>query len=241
MPAVPHLLAIINLTALTKGVLPLHATAFSTASAAGSMGVLVAGWSKGGKTETLLACMSEGARYVGDEWVFLTPDGRMHGLPEPIRLWSWQLEQMPALLGARPARDRRRLAAWKNIARVAERTARSGLPGAGIVRRAARLQRAPKPALRRRLHGAAVAAPQAARRHLHERGQRRQRVAEHARLVVGPLFGEQSTDVAERPRLLLDELAAAQREPLEVHAVELAAEQRAQALVHDRLHKRADA
>ncbi len=137
MPAVPHLLAIINLTALTKGVLPLHATAFTTASAAGSIGVLVAGWSKGGKTETLLACMSEGARYVGDEWVFLTPDGRMHGLPEPIRLWSWQLEQMPALLGARPARDRRRLAAWKNIGRVAERTARSGLPGAGIVRRAA--------------------------------------------------------------------------------------------------------
>ncbi len=137
MPAVPHLLAVINLTALTKGVLPLHATAFTTGEGAESTGVLVAGWSKGGKTETLLACMSEGARYVGDEWVFLSPDGTMHGLPEPIRLWSWQLEQLPALLGARPARDRRRLAAWKNIARVADRTARSGLPGAGIVRRAA--------------------------------------------------------------------------------------------------------
>ncbi len=137
MPAVPHLLAIINLTALTKGVLPLHATAFTTGSGTATTGVLVAGWSKGGKTETLLACMSEGARYVGDEWVFLTPDGQMHGLPEPIRLWSWQLEQMPALLGARPARDRRRLATWKNIARLADRTAGSGLPGAGIVRRAA--------------------------------------------------------------------------------------------------------
>jgi hypothetical protein len=133
MPAVPHLLAVINLAALTKGVLPLHATAFTI----GSNGVLVTGWSKGGKTEALLACMEEGARYVGDEWVYLTPDGQMFGLPEPIRLWSWQFAQMPALLQARTSRERRRLALWKRLARAAESAARSRLPGSGLVRRGA--------------------------------------------------------------------------------------------------------
>ena len=80
----PHLVALVNVTALAKGVLPLHATAFT----AGSTGVLVVGWSKGGKTETLLGCMAAGAEYVGDEWVYLTDDGQMLGLPEPIRVWS---------------------------------------------------------------------------------------------------------------------------------------------------------
>ena len=133
VPAVPHLLALMNLVALTKGVLPLHATALR----AGSTGVLVTGWSKGGKTETLLACMSEGGHYIGDEWVYLTPDGQMHGLPEPIRLWAWQFEQMPQLLRDREQRDRRRLAVWKNLARAADTAASSGLPGAALVRRGA--------------------------------------------------------------------------------------------------------
>ena len=132
LSAVPHLIAMINLTALAKGVLPLHATAFTT----GSTGILVTGWSKGGKTEALLACMSKGADYVGDEWVYLTDDGRMLGLPEPIRLWSWQLDQMPALLRSRPAKERAKLTAWSGVAGFAARAARSRLPGTSLVRRA---------------------------------------------------------------------------------------------------------
>jgi hypothetical protein len=132
LPAVPHLLAIINLTALAKGVLPLHATAFTS----GSTGVLVTGWSKGGKTEALLGCMSDGADYVGDEWVYLTDDGRMLGLPEPVRVWDWQLAQLPHLLEARPAGDRRRLAAWRGLTRVAASAARHRLPGSSLARRA---------------------------------------------------------------------------------------------------------
>src|SRR5262249_13573465 len=81
LPAVPHLIALINLTALAKGVLPVHAAAFI----AGETGVLVTGWSKGGKTETLLGSLDHDIEYVGDEWVYLTDDGRMLGLPEPIR------------------------------------------------------------------------------------------------------------------------------------------------------------
>ncbi len=132
LPAVPHLLAIVNLTALAKGVLPLHATAFTS----GSTGVLVTGWSKGGKTEALLGCMSDGADYVGDEWVYLTDDGRMLGLPEPIRVWAWQFDQLPALLRARPADERRRLDAWRRLAGLAGSAAHSRLVGSPLVRRA---------------------------------------------------------------------------------------------------------
>ena len=132
MPAVPHLLAIINLTALAKGVLPLHASAFT----AGTSGVLVTGWSKGGKTESLVACMSQGAKYVGDEWVYLTPAGQMLGVPEPIRLWAWHFDQLPDLLRSRSRRERWRLSAWKRISRMAMTVSRSPLPGTGLVRRA---------------------------------------------------------------------------------------------------------
>lgn len=132
MPAVPHLLAVINLTALVKGVLPLHACAFN----AGPTGVLVTGWAKSGKTESLLACIGEGAHYVGDEWVYLTPDRQMLGLPEPIRLWSWHLAQLPTLLKARPRVDRIGLAAWRSAAAMARGAAASHLPATGVAHRA---------------------------------------------------------------------------------------------------------
>lgn len=141
MPAVPHLLAIINLTAAAKGVLALHASAFtmhSTGHSPGSStGVLVTGWSKAGKTEALLGCMSQGAEYVGDEWVYLPGDETMLGLPEPIRLWSWHLHQVPHLLRQRPRGDRMRLSAWHRAEKAANRAADTALPGAGLLQRGA--------------------------------------------------------------------------------------------------------
>ncbi|HEV2796038.1 MAG TPA: hypothetical protein VGV65_00325, partial [Nocardioides sp.] len=133
LPAVPLLLAIVNMTALAKGVLPLHATAFTSRST----GVLVTGWSKGGKTEALLGSMLTGADYVGDEWVYLTEDGDMLGVPEPIRIWSWQLDQLADLRRARTSRQRGTLTAWDGLARVAAGGARTSLPGSGLLRRAA--------------------------------------------------------------------------------------------------------
>lgn len=92
VPAVPLLIAIINLTALSKGVLPLHASALLH----NGRGILITGWSKGGKTETLLAFAANGAKYVGDEWIYLSQDGeRMFGIPEPTRIWYWHLQEMP--------------------------------------------------------------------------------------------------------------------------------------------------
>ncbi len=90
--SVPLLIAIINLTLLQKDCVPLHASAFVY----NGVGVLVTGWSKGGKTEAMLAFAHNGAEYVGDEWVILAGDGQtMYGLPEPITLWDWHLDYLP--------------------------------------------------------------------------------------------------------------------------------------------------
>lgn len=131
---VPHLLAVINMTALRRGVLPLHASAFTYQG----VGVLATGWGKGGKTETLLAFAARGARYIGDEWVYLTPDGGMHGVPEPIRLWNWHIEQLPGLRAGLSSMTRARLwtlpAAASSATNLAARL--RGLP-ASVLRRTA--------------------------------------------------------------------------------------------------------
>jgi len=105
VPAVPFLIAILNLTVLGNGALPLHAAAFEL----DGVGTLVTGWSKGGKTELLMAAARAGARYIGDEWVYLTTDGRMVGIPEPIRLWDWHLKQLPEIRSTLGVGDRAKL------------------------------------------------------------------------------------------------------------------------------------
>jgi D-aspartate ligase len=101
--SVPLLMAIVNLTALKKGYVPLHASAFVHKG----MGVLLAGWAKGGKTEALLAFAAHGAEYVGDEWVLLRADGeKVYGIPESIRLWDWHLDQLPSVRRQVGRRDR---------------------------------------------------------------------------------------------------------------------------------------
>lgn len=120
LAAVPHLVAIVNLTALAKGALPLHASAFVW----NGTGVLATGWAKGGKTEALLAFLSEGASYVGDEWVYLTGDGsRMFGIPEPIRVWDWQLRDVPWLVRRLSRGERTRLAGLRAAADATGRIA----------------------------------------------------------------------------------------------------------------------
>ena len=133
LPAVPLLIATVNLTALAKGVVPLHASAFMF----GGRGVLLTGWAKAGKSEALLSFMAQGAQYVGDEWVYLPRSGReMYGIPEPIRLWDWHLAQMPqyrqAVSGG--ARNRMRLLRrvertldWLNTNSTARRVIRKDL------------------------------------------------------------------------------------------------------------------
>jgi hypothetical protein len=107
LPAVPLLIATLNLTVLTNGALPLHAGAFVH----DGRGVVVTGWSKGGKTEAVLAFTTRGARFVGDEWIYVEPDGAtVHGIPEPMRIWDAYLRQLPELRAHLAPRDRARLA-----------------------------------------------------------------------------------------------------------------------------------
>lgn len=121
LPAVPFLIAILNLAILGKGVLPLHAAAFEL----DGVGTLVTGWSKGGKTELLMAAAGAGARYIGDEWVYLTGDGTMHGIPEPIRLWDWHLDQLPAVRARLSIGERARLRGIHGLGRVDRATPRA--------------------------------------------------------------------------------------------------------------------
>jgi hypothetical protein len=121
LPAVPLLVATINLTVLANGALPLHASAFIH----DGRGVVVTGWSKGGKTEAVLAFMTRGGRFVGDEWVYVHPDGAtVHGIPEPMRLWEWQLRQLPDLRERLGRRERARLETLKAAADALRRGGR---------------------------------------------------------------------------------------------------------------------
>ena len=95
VPSIPLLDSIINLTFLKKNYVFLHASAFVY----NGIGNLVAGWTKGGKTEALLAFGNHNAQYVGDEWVIISPNGEsMFGLPVNICIWDWQFKYIPNLL-----------------------------------------------------------------------------------------------------------------------------------------------
>lgn len=135
-PAVPYLVALVNLCVLANGGLPLHAAAFEM----GGVGVVVTGWSKGGKTESLLAALDAGARYVGDEWVYLLDGGtRAIGVPEPIRVWDWYLDQLETIRPELSTGDRVRSRVLAGAVDLTERTER-GPVGAGAQRFARRVR-----------------------------------------------------------------------------------------------------
>lgn len=112
LPAVPLLIPIVNYTALANGALPLHAAALEY----GGTGAIATGWSKGGKTETLLAFLTKGATYIGDEWVYISGDGaQMFGIPEPVRVWDWHLEHLPGIRRKVGAKHRAKLRAVRSL------------------------------------------------------------------------------------------------------------------------------
>lgn len=91
----PLLNLIVTITFLKKKYMPFHASAFIY----NGVGVIVAGWKTGGKTEALLSFASNGAKYIGDEWVMLSSDGgQMFGIPAPTSIKEWQFEYIPNLL-----------------------------------------------------------------------------------------------------------------------------------------------
>jgi hypothetical protein len=116
---VPLLIPIINLTALSNGFVALHASAFIYRGT----GVVVAGWAKGGKTEALLGFMANGAKYIGDEWIYVSPaEKRAYGIPEPIRIWDWHLTHGADYAGLLSRRTRARFRAIKLAASLERAT-----------------------------------------------------------------------------------------------------------------------
>jgi len=95
IPGIPLLNHIINLAFLSKNYIPLHASAFRY----NKKNAVVMGWSKGGKTESLLAFANKDAEYIGDEVVMLYKNGNeMFGIPVSVTVWEWQFKQVPKLI-----------------------------------------------------------------------------------------------------------------------------------------------
>lgn len=135
---IPYFKPMLRLAALRRGYVPLHASAFEW----DGVGVLVTGWTHGGKTSALLAFAERGARFVGDDLVLLADDGqRMFGLSTPLSVSPAQLRQSPRLHAAVPRHQRLVLEGldWLDHAegRVAPAWPR-GARALGLLRRGAR-------------------------------------------------------------------------------------------------------
>jgi hypothetical protein len=73
--------------------------------------VLLAGWSESGKTESALALMERGARFVSDKWTVLGADGEASAFPINVGVRRWVLQYLPTLRPTLPRPARRQLAA----------------------------------------------------------------------------------------------------------------------------------
>jgi hypothetical protein len=135
--AVPLLLPLVDLIMSRRGLLALHASAFTY----NETGVLVAGWARSGKTTSLLAFMARGAAYIGDDRVYLrTEDNRLYGLATPVTLRAPHLDELPRYGESAGWRARSRLRAFAAAERAANTAAAiDGLAGAQVARRIAGL------------------------------------------------------------------------------------------------------
>jgi hypothetical protein len=112
---IPLLIPLIGLYLAAAGHVLLHAASFVHRG----HGVLVAGWQKGGKTETLLPFTAVGADFVADEWTIVGgSEGGMYGLSAVARLWDWHLRQVPQYWERITPGQRARLRVWRGYRRL---------------------------------------------------------------------------------------------------------------------------
>lgn len=109
---------------LARGAAALHATAVDIEGRA----LLVGGWSESGKTETALALLEDGARFLSDKWTIVTSDGVAGAFPISAGIRRWVLPYMPRLRRSLPV------------------AARVQLMGAGVVAGISRPVRGRRPA-----------------------------------------------------------------------------------------------
>jgi hypothetical protein len=112
--------------------------------------VLLAGWSETGKTETALALVERGARFVSDKWTVLGGDGTVAPFPIEVGVRRWVLNYLPGLRRSLPPAARLQLAAaalagrpTRELERVAMRGRRLGRVVEGLGRAASLVDRVP--------------------------------------------------------------------------------------------------
>jgi hypothetical protein len=115
MRHIPLLIPLLGLHLALKEHVLLHAASFVYRG----KGVLVTGWQKGGKTETMLPFMADGAEFIADEWTIVGGSGpMMYGISNVARLWDWHLRQLPELWEKIDRRPRARIRSWRAFQRV---------------------------------------------------------------------------------------------------------------------------
>lgn len=73
----------------------------AAAIAVGDVGVLLSGWGGVGKTATLTnLCRQSGARFIGDDMMFVTGTGEALSLPKPMIIYSYHQPLFPELFAS---------------------------------------------------------------------------------------------------------------------------------------------
>ena len=106
--------------ALQIAMLSRSAVAVHSASVELNGGLMVAGWSESGKTETALALMEDGARFLSDKWTVLGEDGGLSAFPIGVGIRRWVLRYLPRLRASLPAAARAQFAAVAGAAYILE-------------------------------------------------------------------------------------------------------------------------
>jgi hypothetical protein len=94
----------LQMAALRAGGVAVHSSSVEVSG----RGVVIAGWSESGKTETALALAEQGAIFLSDKWTVLH-DGSIFAFPISAGIRSWVLEYLPAFRTRLKATARMRL------------------------------------------------------------------------------------------------------------------------------------
>ncbi len=139
----------LQLALLGRGAAAVHSAAVELDGKA----VLLAGWSESGKTETALALLEEGARFLSDKWTVVGDDGTASVFPITVGVRGWALRFLPRLDAALGSRPRGRLRAAGVMRAVTRPVARG--PAMGVHERLLTLvdRIAVRPSTLRRLYG----------------------------------------------------------------------------------------
>ena len=83
----------LQMSMVANGALAVHAASVEIEGG----GLVVAGWSESGKTETALGLMESGARFLSDKWTILGADGEASAFPISVGIRRWVLRYLPTL------------------------------------------------------------------------------------------------------------------------------------------------